>query len=322
MSADPLQAQSRGRSCHQRTGYSVLEVLIAIGIVGILVSLLLPAVQSTREASRRTQCLNNLRQIALALHTHDDVYGYLPPRKATHPHDPNEALHWTALILAQLGQQQLWSATRQACNLDPVTHHDPPHVGHSTVVREYCCPTDSRLRQPLLVEGYGVATFGSYLGVAGSPKGGSFVEDGAGGLSLHPVPGILSYYDSSGSSLAAVTDGLSQTLMVGERPPPASLEAGRWYSRYLFGGAHPGPDGVLHIPALEQLVGDPCAPSGSGFGPGRIENPCDRHHYWSLHPAGGNFAFGDGSTHFMSYDGASIMSAMATRSRGERINRH
>jgi prepilin-type N-terminal cleavage/methylation domain-containing protein/prepilin-type processing-associated H-X9-DG protein len=314
---EPRLWRNESRSSHRmRRAFTFVELLVAIGIVGILISLMLPAVQSTREAGRRTQCLNNLRQIAVALHLHDDVHGFLPPRPTDHPNDPHDTLHWPALILAQMDRQPLWLATQQACFQDAVSHHHPPHIGHVTIVREYICPSDSRLRHPFSVDDYGPAAFGSYVGVAGSPRGGAYVAGGG----LLPAPGMLVYHEPSGSSLAAVTDGLSQTLMVGERPPPASLEAGRWYSRFLYGGANPGPDGILHIPAAGQLVGDPCAPSETGFGPGRIENPCDRHHYWSLHPTGANFAFGDGSTHFMSYDAAPIMHAMATRSRGEKVN--
>lgn len=293
--------------CCPHSGLTLVELLIVIAIIGLLVGLSLPALQSAREAGRRTQCQNNLKQMGLALHVHHDLHGFIPPRPPSgQPNDPNELLHWTALILPQIEQLPLWAISEQACRLDPNSHHNPPHIGHTTVLRTFVCSTDSRLFRPLAIPGWEPAAFASYLGVAGSPVGDT---------ATMAAPGMIVYNDPSGSNLADVADGLSQTLMVGERPPPAVPEAGRWYSRNMYGGPHPGPDGILHIPAAGYLIQDPCAssPSAMGYGPGRIENACDRHHFWSLHPLGGNFALADGATRFISYDAAPLMHVLATR---------
>ncbi|MGI8979757.1 MAG: DUF1559 domain-containing protein [Pirellulaceae bacterium] len=293
-------------------GFTLLELVIVIAIIGILMCLFLPAVQHSRESAARIECLNKLRQIGVALHLHHDLHRSLPPKSPSGDlHDPNMLLHWSALILPQLDQGGLWSLSEQACRIDPISFHIPPHIGHITPLEAYVCPNDSRLRAPLVMPDGKLAAFSSYLGVAGSPIG--MVQVGPN--TFQPAPGMLG--QSPGPNFGQVTDGLSSTLMVGERPPPASGQAGRWYSVFGVGGLFPGPDGAMLIPQLASFPEDPCVPSGIGFGPGRLGNPCDRNHFWSLHPGGGNFLLADGSTRFFHYSAAPIMPALATRSGNE-----
>jgi prepilin-type N-terminal cleavage/methylation domain-containing protein/prepilin-type processing-associated H-X9-DG protein len=309
------------RTCRQTEsagydrGFTLLELVIAISIIGILMCLLLPAIQHSRESAARAECLNKLRQIGVALHLHHDQHRCLPPKAPSgDPHDPNILLQWSALILPQIDQAGLWSLAEEACRIDPVSYHNPPHVGYVTPLEAYICPNDRRLRSPLVLPDGTLAAGTSYLGVAGSMN--DMVQVGPN--LFQAAPGMLE--QSPGPNFGQVTDGLSNTLMVGERPPPASGQAGRWYSAIRTGGNFPGPDGGMFIPAVSGFPQDPCTPSGKGFGPGSRDNPCDRYHFWSLHPGGGNFLLGDGSARFFHYSAAPILPSLATRSGNEVVS--
>jgi prepilin-type N-terminal cleavage/methylation domain-containing protein/prepilin-type processing-associated H-X9-DG protein len=281
-----------------RSAFTLIELLVVIGVSGILVSLSMCAVQQARASAQRAACQNNLRQIALALHSFHDVNHGLPPPSGT---DRLAELSWWGFILPYIEQDALWSATVQAFNIDRRAIHDPPHIGYRTVVKLYVCPADGRLLTPLTDEFGVTAAYTSYIGIGGVTTGnGVFGSD----------PGVR---------FAEVTDGLSLTAMVGERPPPTSLLAGRWYtgSSDARWGMDRGPDGIILVffPAFgtDRL----CIGPTYSFRYGRLDNPCDRYHLWSLHPEGANFAFADGAVHFLAYSAAPLLPALTTRAGGE-----
>jgi prepilin-type N-terminal cleavage/methylation domain-containing protein/prepilin-type processing-associated H-X9-DG protein len=294
-----------------RPGFSLIELLVVIGILGVLLGLILPAVQNAREAAARVACLNSLKQIGLALQNFHSTHGRFPPLpvRRSSPSDPNQLLSWMALILPEMEQDSLYRSSVQACRLDPNTLHDPPHVGLSTVVRSYVCQDDGRIFTPLTDRFQVRAAFTSYVGIAGAiPPGANVQSMGA----LGPGPGCR---------LTDITDGASQTIMVGERPPPDSLQAGWWYPEYwTYIAELRGPNNFLVFNAgILFPQGDGCLVSRY-FGPGRTDNPCDRYHLWSFHPGGANFLFADGSAQYLPYTADSLMIALATRSGGEVVD--
>ncbi|OWK41605.1 hypothetical protein FRUB_03683 [Fimbriiglobus ruber] len=106
--------------------------------------------------------------------------------------------------------------------------------------------------------------------------------------------------------------------MVGERPPPDTYQAGWWYPGFHFSArGHRGPNGGLVAGAGLYFINDPCTIGKRTFGPGRLDNPCDRNHYWSLHPGGANFLFADGSVRFLSYAAEPIIIPLASINGGE-----
>ncbi len=284
-----------------RSAFSLVELIVVVGVLGVLVSLLLPAVQRVRGSASRAKCANNLKQIALALHHYESVHSRLPPHT---PASPESVLSWHALILPFLDQGPLWEVSAQACRQTPKTFQNPPHVGYATPLPVFACPDDDRLRAPLTTPTGDRAAFGSYLGVAGA-----VYPDGL-------RPGVLS---TRGAALTAVTDGTSSTVMVGERPPPNSLQAGRWYSGKWVFEPFGGPDGTTLIPAPRNPNDIQCRKAGGIFGPGRVDNPCDRFHFWSTHGGGANFAFADGGVRFLGYEVGGLLVPLASQAGGESV---
>jgi prepilin-type processing-associated H-X9-DG protein len=304
---------NQGAAC--RRSFTLIEALVALGIFGLLCSLLVPAVQRTRETAARASCLNNLKQIGHAIHSYHDTFGCFPPARppAVQPpptHEPDTLLNWMALVLPQMGQEGLWDLSVQACAADWNPGSNPPHVGYATVVRAFICPDDdARLSSPLGNAQFSPAAFTSYIGL-----------DGIAGLAGHhpPRPGPLG--SAPGIRLTDIVDGTSRTIMIGERPPPSSLQAGRWYPAFLYEMGSNGPDSYVWFPVLNDNDTE-CPHSGfPNLGPGRIDNPCDRFHLWSLHPGGANFLFCDGSARFLPYSANSIIPALSTIAGGEQVS--
>ena len=145
-----------------RPAFTVTELLVVIAIIGVLLGLLLPAVQKVRGAADKVKCASRLSQIGVALHNYHGVYGQLPAAPAASPDDPNAKLGWMALLLPQMEQDALYRQSAEACAAEPNLLMNPPHVGLASVVPSYTCPADGRLREPL-TDRYGVrAAFTSY----------------------------------------------------------------------------------------------------------------------------------------------------------------
>jgi type II secretory pathway pseudopilin PulG len=301
----------------RRVGLSLIEVLVAITIVALLIGLLVPAVQRVRTVAQRTGCGNNLRQIGLALHHFHDAHGRLPPRRPqARPmltnHDTDTQLSFLALILPQVGEPQLWSDAESACQSVPDATRNPPHTAYSTVVKTYICPADGRLLSAAGPAGSDPAAFTSYLGCAGDvppPPSGALVYR----FTLRGAFG-----SSPGINLNDFKDGLSQTLMVGERPPPDSFRAGYWYpSGNILRSPRVGPDEWMTVPALPTHFDPECPGAPPSRVPGRTSNPCDRYRFWSLHYGGENWLFADGSVRFVVEADRTTIQALASRNGGE-----
>src|SRR5581483_6816164 len=133
------------RPSQQRCGLTLLEGLVVIAIIGVLIGLLVPAVQRVRDASMRTHCTNNLRQIGLALQQYNDAQGSLPPGMSYHDGtDHYPFLSWHTRILPFLEQQGLWENARKAYALDRSFYHNPPHTNRTVVMPLFSCPADPR----------------------------------------------------------------------------------------------------------------------------------------------------------------------------------
>ena len=288
-----------------RRAFTLIELLVALAIVAVLIGLLLPAVQKVRAAAARAQCLNNLKQIALAAHQFEAATGALPPGLGK-PGDGERYPHlgWLARLLPYVEQDPLWQTVvdayaYQGDNPDPTS---PPHVGFQTPLSLYSCPADDRQGRPHSThKGLRVAV-GGYLGVAGQ--------------NTELTDGVL--YLGSRVRLLDIRDGTTNTLLAGERPPSPDYWYGWWYASGFQGTG----DTTLGVREINDRV-DPgvtdCPAGPYSFAAGSPESMCGAFHFWSFHAGGGHFAFCDGSVRFLAYSADPLMPALASRAGGEAV---
>ena len=135
----------------RQRGFTLVELLVVIAIIAILVALLLPAVQAAREAARRTQCQNNLKQLGIALHNYHDAFGKFPPASqwtlltdVTRYNHGQYRENWVIMILPYLEQQPVYDALNLLVPISDVANQP----ARSTVLPMMLCPTDTFNRQP------------------------------------------------------------------------------------------------------------------------------------------------------------------------------
>ena len=195
-----------------RSGFTLIELLVVIAIIAVLIGLLLPAVQKVREAAARTQCVNNLKQIGLALHNHHDTRGRFPPGYSSgvdaQGEDTGPGWGWAAFLLPYMEQQPLFAQIDVKVAIETPTHA----AARVTRIKSYLCPSDN---PPILFTAAKRDTAGNVLTpicqLATANYAGMFgrFEPGVDGDGL--------FYRNSDLRIADVTDGTSSTLMVGER---------------------------------------------------------------------------------------------------------
>jgi prepilin-type processing-associated H-X9-DG protein/prepilin-type N-terminal cleavage/methylation domain-containing protein len=268
-------------------GFTLVELLVSIGIVGVLIALLLPAVQSVREASRKADCANRLKQIALSIHTFESNHRSWPRTRV----DNNPFLHWQVAVLPQLEQNAI--AERINAEQELGAHWDELS-DRRTLIQVLQCPS-SPMSTKLQRSIYSGRVFAAshYIGVAGQ--------------ALSTDDGVFPAFNSrqarfNATRMRDIRDGLSNTLALGERPPVFEPLLGAWLSSQEYGHATIG---VNEFQPLTYYPGSGI-PDGSlcpehRYGQGWLEDHCSQFHHWSLHRQGANFAFADGHVRFLNY---------------------
>ena len=289
----------------QHLGFTLVELLVVMAIIAILVGLILPAVQLVRHAAALKVCQNQLRQIALASHNYHSAYQSLPPGMSfRNGQDPFPFMSWAARLLPFIEQGSVWETTVAAYAREKDFRVSPPHTPLQLNIKIYLCPLETRRNVGQSASALGPA-FASYLGVSGAK-------------SRKDWDGV--FYLDSHTRLTDVTDGTSNTLLFGERPPSGLGDLGWWYA-----GGGQGQDGsgdsVLSVRETNYYANAGGCPRGPyQFQPGEITSQCDGFHFWSQHSGGANFAFCDGSVRLLKYEADSVLSALATRAGGEGVD--
>jgi prepilin-type N-terminal cleavage/methylation domain-containing protein/prepilin-type processing-associated H-X9-DG protein len=330
---------------HARRAFTLIELLVVVTIISLLMALLLPAIQKVREAAHRVQCLNNLKQMGLALHSYHADRATFPPGFVSTLKDPNWQYQtgdtnsfpgelgpgWSffAMILPYLDQDNLY---RSIDFLLPIT--DPANASaRRTSVPLYLCPSDTGPRlikvtdcgdppvassTPLFMTDAAVC---SYVGCLG---GGNSTDQNYGAYEYQPFNGV--FHRNSAIRVTDITDGSSNTIGVGER-----------MSRFVessWVGVVPGQETVYNqenppYPNFDPSLNQPCqnwrpaitailvharsagpnAPTGS---PASFHGP---------HPAGCNFLMMDGSCRVLRDSfSLTVFRALCTRNGGEVIS--
>jgi prepilin-type N-terminal cleavage/methylation domain-containing protein/prepilin-type processing-associated H-X9-DG protein len=329
-----------------RSGFTLIELLVVIAIIAVLVGLLLPAVQKVREAANRMKCQNNLKQISLATLNFHDIYGQFPWN--SYPSSlsmPNPYATCFIPLLPYLDQQPL-SQQFAAVGGDAGNAPGGPGSLAATPLSVLACPSDSGLPSPpsaqLLQNGGSLNS--TYWGVTSyRPNGGglsyldgNFDSDGV----------IIRFiFGSSPITILGITDGTSNTILFGEASnfdPNYSQYSSFLFSQY--GSFAPWTASPLCVIGSVWTSDPLLTMSGSGFYPlNYMLPPLDPSQGYSVilsvfykeisfgsgHTGGGaNFAFCDGSVHFLSNgvssttvaNGVSVLQALCTRAGGEVVS--
>ncbi len=184
-----------------RPGFTLIELLAVIAIIGVLIALLLPSVQAAREAARRMQCTNNLKQIGLALHDYNATHGAFPPGRLRSTRDGN-GRHFSAYaqVLSFFEQGNAYHAINFDLNPDTSPEND---TVRTLTLAVFLCPSDLNVPSS---EGSGLHNYPLNTGTTYpvSPRNPSGV----------PITGV--FFENSAVRFADITDGSSQTICIGE----------------------------------------------------------------------------------------------------------
>jgi prepilin-type processing-associated H-X9-DG protein len=299
----------------------LVELLVVIAIIGVLVALLLPAVQAAREAARRIQCTNNVKQIALALTSYQGSFGVYPPSRvgydgASGASQSRVGTSALVLILPQMDQQTLY---------DTFNFDDGPWVSAETgwfaptnsnrralAQRPDCyvCPSDESLpfsqRDIDACEAWGVTdcmATGSYATVAGT------LGAGGGSLSDAKYDNTGVFYYLSRLEIEDITDGLSNTMFVGETVENHTADSSNLWTK---GNREMETHRSTSNP-LNTWPGEGKCITAYGW---RVNGA-----FASRHPGGVNFGFGDGRVEFLEENIAFyVYQALSTRDGGETVD--
>ncbi len=312
----------RALPCRPRRGFTLIELLVVIAIIAVLIALLLPAVQAAREAARRAQCVNNLKQMALAANNYESTNGCFPGgsysgQNFNPPNKYPENFSVFVRMLPFFEQSAMYNAT----NFSYTSGNKENATICGVQVSSLICPSDASTTSVLInanvtgslgnpgsswnnfdiPNGVYLQAFSSYAGNAGTFDFGynnTYLNQTTGPAEYNQYNGTI--YNDSRVKIAEITDGTSNTMLFGEHCrfklltndwayglSDNSWNSGRWYDT-LFATYYP--------PNV------PVSPAGTAGYTGLFGDTANYYYptvATSLHPGGANFSFCDGSVKFI-----------------------
>ncbi|MDR1959887.1 MAG: DUF1559 domain-containing protein [Planctomycetaceae bacterium] len=327
-----------------RSAFTLVELLVVIAIIGILIALLLPAVQAAREAARRMQCSNNMKQIALAMHNYHDSLGCFPAGKVVqkgkeNAPDDGYMATWGIAILPFCEQMSLYEDKYVPNESTSNTCHDELT---KTFIPTYNCPSDPGIKR-LIRPSWGNTgspahdwATASYRGIAGRSTGGTVGSTNQGWFDLpnehHGLPskwiGILHIAgENLGSgtnkksfyfeTFQTITDGTSNSVVIAEAHiSEETVRATVWtygYGHFTVSHALPYAGTFYHHQRSICKAGMPTT-----FG---SQDTLCRRSVGAYHTSGSNIGLGDGSVRFLSQttDPANIWVRLASIGDGDTV---
>ena len=290
------KTHSIARFSFRRRGFTLVELLVVIAIIAVLIGLLVPAVQKVREAANRTQCLNNIKQIGLAVHNYHQNNNSLPALSGAE----DDTGSWMVSVLSYLEQGNVanlylnWGGNSGTGPL----YSDVANLPATTqLIAIWTCPSDTNST----FHGMTLGNYGANVG-----NSGTFYANGINGVPiLNGVPnGGAPFYPSgtlfqknSGMTFNKITDGTSNTILIGELRQGqggSDLRGLIWGTTYggMTGYLGPNsamPDSIYSTAFCNSLPGMPCANYG----------PCSMLAARSRHAGGVNICLADGSARFV-----------------------
>ncbi len=297
-------------------GFTLIELLVVIAIIAVLIALLLPAVQQAREAARRSSCKNNLKQYGLAIHNYHDVYNCIPPASNDTGQWTSYAVGWQVRILPFTDQAPLYALMDfssgnggGAAGVDKLLPNGKYLRQMETPYSK--CPTDS---SPSPDANWAQASYGGSLGSQLTPSANGACQPfttpsvnylNPGGQAGHgnsgskgDISGVFGRILSQRIRFADITDGTTNTIMVGEILPACHDHGGGWWHFNGMANAHASMSVPLNTmttcraPFIQQSPPFPL---------------CTAQNNWNLswgfrsgHTGGAHFLLGDGSVRFVS----------------------